>query len=95
MTLTLDLTQEQMKRLQRVAKARGVEVPAVLEDLIEHLPEPEVADKATLVLLDAWDAEAAMLTPEERAEAIAEWEEFKTNMNANRALEGRPAVFFE
>lgn len=95
MTLTLDLTQEQMKRLQRVARARGVEVPVVLEDLIERLPEPEVGDQATLALLDAWDAEAAAMTPEEVAQAEAEWEEFKANMNANRTLEGRPPVYPE
>lgn len=93
MTLTLDLTQEQMKRLQRVARARGVEVPVVLEDLIEHLPEPEVADKATLALLDAWDDEARNMTPEERAEAIAEGDALIAGLNANRALEGREPVF--
>jgi hypothetical protein len=65
--------------------------------LIESLPKPEPTNPnaATLALLDAWDAEAAAMTPEEVAQAEAEWEEFKANMNANRALEGRPPVFPE
>jgi hypothetical protein len=39
MTLTIDLTPEQSARLQQAAKARGIDVPAVVRDLIEHLPE--------------------------------------------------------
>jgi hypothetical protein len=39
MTLTIDLTPEQSARLQQAAKARGVDAPTVVRDLIEHLPE--------------------------------------------------------
>jgi hypothetical protein len=38
MTLTIDLTPEQSARLEQEAKARGVDVPAVLRDLIEQMP---------------------------------------------------------
>jgi hypothetical protein len=38
MTLTIDLTPEQSARLEQEAKARGVDVPAVLRELIEQIP---------------------------------------------------------
>jgi predicted transcriptional regulator len=92
MTLTIDLTPEPSARLQKAARARGVDAPTVVRDLIEHLPE-EQPDTTTLALLDAWDAEAATLTPEERAEAKAEGDALIAGLNANRALEGRAPVF--
>ena len=92
MTLTIDLTPEQAARLQRAAKARGVDASTVVRELIEHLPE-EQPDTATLALLDAWDAEATALTPEERAEAKAEGDALIAGLNANRALEGRTLTF--
>ena len=38
MTLTIDLTPEESARLEQEANARGVDVPAVLRDLIEQIP---------------------------------------------------------
>jgi hypothetical protein len=95
MTLTLELTPEEERRVA-TATAKGIDVSALLKGVLASLPaEPEapaVQDK-TLELFAQWEAEDATDDPEELARRQAEWEEFKANMNANRALEGRPPVY--
>ena len=44
-------------------------------------------------MYERWRIEAENVTPEELAEGAIELAEFKANMNANRALEGRAPVF--
>ena len=47
MTVTIDLTPEQSARLEQEAKARGVDVPAVLRDLIEQIPNRRAMPQKT------------------------------------------------
>jgi hypothetical protein len=55
--------------------------------------EAEAARRAAglRALFAEWDAEAAALTPDEVAATEADWEDFKAQMNTNRAPE--PPLF--
>ncbi|HZP84474.1 MAG TPA: hypothetical protein VFB21_22760 [Chthonomonadaceae bacterium] len=78
MTLTLELTPEQERRLAE-ARKKGIPVESLLLAVIEHLtPREEMADTLTqLRALEAqWAEEDAKLSPEEIAKENAEWEAF-------------------
>ncbi len=49
--------------------------------------------KAAIALLDAWIAEGKAADEQTRLEADREVEEFKRNMNANRAITGERPVY--
>jgi hypothetical protein len=48
MILTIDLTPEQSARLEQEAKARGMNVPAVLRELIEQIPNRRSLPQKTI-----------------------------------------------
>lgn len=56
-------------------------------------PALEEKAKAALALLDAWIAEGKAADEKARREADREVEEFKRNMNANRAATGERPVY--
>lgn len=98
-TLTLDPKEEQALRSE--AQAQGVDVETALRRIIAQLerPAPPVKldisekNKAVIALLDAWRAEDALMTDEERTEADRDLAEFKGNINRWRTEEGRPPAF--
>ena len=49
------------------------------------LAELDLRDKGLVALMRAREAEYEAMSPEERAQAEAELEDFKASMNANRA----------
>ena len=93
MTLTLNLTPEETRRVEN-AKGLGFDVTALLRGLISGLPEPTapIVDR-TEELFDQWAAEDATDDPAEIEAAERELAEFKANMNANRALTGERPVY--
>jgi hypothetical protein len=90
MTLTLDLTPQEQRRVQE-AKARGIDVQALLKGVIMSLPD--TTEDRTAELFAQWAAEDASMTPEEIAAEQADWEEFKANVNATRAETGERPIF--
>ena len=56
-------------------------------------PKPNVRNQAALDLLRQWREEDAAMTPEEAKEADRDLEEFKRNMNANRAAAGEEPIY--
>ncbi len=64
-----------------------------LAALLPKVPPPDAKNQAAINLLRQWREEDAALTPEEAAEADTEFEEFKRNMNANRAATGEAPVY--
>jgi hypothetical protein len=90
MTLTVELTPNEECRV-REAKARGIDVQALLKGVIASLPEPAV--DRTNELFAQWEAEDANMTPEEMAAEQAEWEAFKANVNATRGETGERPIF--
>ena len=97
MTITLHLQPEELAALDAHAQAQNTDRETVLRRVIAQMPTPPAPlsekDKAALVLLDAWAAEDAAMTSEEREQSDRDFEEFKTNINRWRAEEGRPPAF--
>ena len=71
--------------------------PAVQEKIRQILASkpaaPNAKAQAAIDLLYQWRVEDATDDEEELARRDTELDEFKVNMNANRALEGRPPVY--
>lgn len=78
MTLTLELTPEQERRLTE-AREKGIPVESLLLAVIDHLtpqePAPDPAADLRAVFA-RWEEEDAKLSPEEIAKENAEWEAF-------------------
>jgi len=102
MTLTLELTPEVEARLRRKAAREGQDIAAYLlavadrEAQEETAPLPQVTNEAQRVknqaaldMLSAWDKEDETDDPAEVARREAEWEQFKTGMNAAHSSSGR------
>ncbi len=95
MTLTLELTPEEERRVQG-ANAKGIDIAAIIKGGISGLPEaPEAGmlEDKTLTMLQAWRAADATDDEEELARRDAELAAFKANMNANRALSGEEPIY--
>lgn len=93
MTLTLELTPDEERRLQG-ARTKGIDVLTLLKGVIASLPEVSAtsADR-TAELFAQWDSEDAEMTPEDVAEAQTDWKSFQDNLNAHRALTGEEPLF--
>ena len=93
MTLTIDLTPEEERRLQG-ASEKGIDVLALLKGVIAGLPEAsEPLTDRTEALFAQWAAEDATDDPAEIEAAERELADFKANINANRALTGERPVY--
>ena len=95
MSIALELTPAEDKRLREAAHRRGVKPEVLARDLVvERLPDMSSNGGDPLVaLLDQWDAEDATMTPEEQASERADWETLKTNLNAERDRAGSRRLF--
>jgi len=89
MTIRLELAPELEARLRLKAEIEGQDITAYLQSIAEREAgnegeneEQRRKNQAAIDLLNAWDAEDATDNPEEIAQRQAEWEEFKTGMNA-------------
>ena len=97
MSLMIELTPDEQARLAAAAQKEGVD-PAELarKIVIQHLPSPGEngqEEDPMLALFARWDGEDAAITPGEVAEENRLWEEFKTNINAERDRAGARRVF--
>ena len=102
MTLQIDLTPEIENRLQQEAAREGLSPGELARRLIEiGLPEASSrtvstsppAKSRTAQLLEQWRAEDATDDPALLEAAERELEEFKANLNANRAATGERPPF--
>jgi len=99
MTITLNLNPEEMRALTDRARAQGVDVEAVLHDLLAKIaPPPSPQERSELTekqkglaaLMRAFHEEDQTDDPEELDRRDRELEESKANINRWRAEQGRP-----
>jgi len=96
MTLTIDLSPEQEAQFAAVARTKGIDPAELAKKLLtEYLPSTtrESEQDPTLALFTQWETEDAQMTPDEIAEENRTWEDFKTNINAERDRAGARRVF--
>ena len=96
MALTIHLTAAEEARLETAARREGLDPAELARKLvIERLPStiPDEEEDPTLALFAQWDREDAAMTPEEIEEAKREAEEFKRNINAERARAGARIMY--
>jgi hypothetical protein len=105
MTYTLDLTPEQVRRIQ-AAEQIGIDVTGLLQGVISSLPEapptrsehsgatPPVDEKqaATIAYFQARLKEAQSASPEEMERGEREVAELMRNLNENRVAAGTALV---
>jgi hypothetical protein len=95
MAVTLHLTPSEEARLEAAARQQGLDPAELARKLvIERLP-PDTSDEEdpTIALFARWDQEDAAMTPEEIEEAKREAEEFKRNINTERARAGSRIMY--
>jgi hypothetical protein len=61
--------------------------------LLPKMPQRDPKAQAAIDLLQQWREEDAAMSPEEVAQADLDLEEFKRNMNANRAATGEEPLY--
>jgi len=90
MTLTIDLTPAEEARLTAAAQRQGAGMADVMKQLVaQHLPPAEREEPRTVAaLLRGWLRDEATDDPEQIKKAQEELDEFKRNINANRAATG-------
>jgi hypothetical protein len=108
MTVTIDFTPEEEAWLNAQTQRQGLSPAEVIKKLVDqHIPAPngthdvpeettlgiEAKNAAAIALLDSWIIEGANADLETKRQAEQELEEFKRNMNANRAATGERRVF--
>ena len=97
MTLTIDLTPAEEARLAAAARRTGAKPADVMRKLvIEHLPPAEQETRGTAAdLLRGWLRDEATDDPAQIQKAQEELDEFKRNINANRAAASERLVYPE
>lgn len=95
MTLTIDLSPTEEALLASAARQKGLDPSAFAKQLVtEHLPlNGSQSEDPTLALFAQWAQEDAQMTADEIAEENQTWEEFKSNINAERDRAGARQVF--
>ena len=107
MTLHIDFTPQEIAWLNAQAQREGLPPAEIIKRLIDAqvatTPAPlapvrpasalTAEQEAAIALLDSWIAEGMAAGPEEIRQAEEELEEFKRNMNANRAATGDHPVY--
>ena len=93
MTLVLELTPEQEARLEEEARSEGMPVQDyALERLMgTRVPAPRPGSLAEAFA--QWREEDSRMSDEEKEQADRDLEEFKTNMNAERAAGGERSLY--
>ena len=87
MTLTVDLTQEELARVAEEARRTGKSAPTVLRN--HHLPPLEMpVQDPTLALFEQWDKEDAKRTDADVAQEAEFWKEFRSSLNEVRRASG-------
>lgn len=92
MTLLVDVPRAVEERLVRAAAACDMEPWALAAMLIQR-GLPESKGEALAALMDDWLAEDATDDDDELTRRDAEWNEHRTNLNANRAATGERPLF--
>jgi hypothetical protein len=96
MTVTIEFDPDELARLAAAARQEGVGLEELARRLVlDHLP-PGVdsgREDPTLTLFAQWDREDAQMTPAEIEDARREFEEFKENINAERARAGARLIY--
>ena len=92
MSLHIDLTPDVEDRLNQEAARQGLAASEYVRHLIEAaLPVKKQTDLARL--MESWNAEDSNASEEELEARDRDLEEFKANINANRAATGERPVF--
>ncbi len=93
MTLTITLTQEEV-RLRAAAQKEGIDPADLVRKLVtEHLPPTPDENAASIALLQSWLEEDATDDPDEVRQAQAELEAFKRALNAERERAGARLIY--
>jgi hypothetical protein len=108
MTLNIDFTPQEIAWLNAQAQQQGMPPAEIVKRLIDAQvsapaspaaiaaqPAPVLDERQrdAIALLDSWIAEGSAADPETKRQAEEELEEFKRNMNANRAATGDHPVY--
>lgn len=96
MDLVLHLSTEEEARLASAAAKEGLDPVELIHRLVnQNLPAVVPGDEQdpTLALLDRWDQEDAAMTSEEIEAAKSDFEEFKKNINGERARAGARLIY--
>lgn len=92
MTLTIDLSAEEERRLRADARRKGLGLQEcarqVLSQYLPAVPARQAEDDPTLALFAEWADEDAHMTPAEAEEEERLWEEFMDDINASRQAMG-------
>ncbi len=85
MSLTIDFTPVEEARIRAAAKGEGTNPADLVRKLVTaHLPGSltEESDDPALALLEMWNQEDALMTPEEDKNQEKLWKQFENNINA-------------
>jgi hypothetical protein len=96
MTLTIELNLDEEARLAAAANQEGLDPAELARKLVvQNLPSvlQNEEEDPTLALFAQWDREDSQMTPAEIEEARREFEEFKQNINAERARAGARLIY--
>jgi len=93
MTLTLELTPEQVTRLEADAQREGMAVEDYAVDRLMGVFRSRARKGSLSELLHQWRDEDANMTNEEKEQADRDWEELKANLDAERAANGERLLF--
>ena len=99
MTLNINFTPQEEAWIHAEAVQQGLHPAEVVRKLVDErlpgyaAPVIDAQSAAAIALLDSWIAEGVAANPDTRREAERELEEFKRNMNANRAATGERLVY--
>lgn len=100
MTLTFDLTPTEEAQITAVAQSTGL-TPAeaarklLTQNLLPIENEGTLRNASSIALLRSWLTEEATDDPDEIRQAQEELDEFKRNINANRAATGERLIYPE
>jgi hypothetical protein len=96
-SLTIELTPAEEAHLAEAARREGIPPGELARRLLTRSllaePKTEREEDPTLTLFARWDSEDATMTREEVEAEDRRWEEFKTNINAERDRAGARRVF--
>ena len=91
--MTIMLSAKTEGRVKAEASRRGVGADQLVEQLIDAaLPQPsgKKPNQSSIDLLNAWEVQTATDDPDEIARRLAEFEEFKRELNQTRLMTDGP-----
>lgn len=93
MELMIELSPEEEASLRELAADQGVPPEEVVTQAVKNLLPKDQRNLDLIELIQRWREEDATDDEEELARRDKEWEELKTDLNANRAATGERLLF--